>query len=259
MVSPCCLFIFDRIIIEVAGNQDRHKSSIEFDFGPNQTAHFGVTCPWVTKILHFELEYIWNQLAYLDQILCVASLGWGKGCIRFWGGLDQNSGFLGNRKPSLTYNGKNDVSTFSRLIFIRSFLYLQVHAWNLGRVRISARLDTDYGVSCPWGLKKSHRLIMGKWCLHVSSYILDQIVIKVAGIRERHKTGTGPIFGPLVSMAHLYVWNEIWPWHIGLRWAIVALWATCFLISWTRSDGYSSISANTLISIRYTYIRKSKG
>ena len=30
-------------------------------------------------------------------------------------------------------------------------------------------------------------------------------------------------------MAHLYVfWNEIWPWHIGRRWAIVALWATCY-------------------------------
>ena len=29
-------------------------------------------------------------------------------------------------------------------------------------------------------------------------------------------------------MAHLYVfWNEIWPWHIGLGWTIVALWATC--------------------------------
>ena len=29
-----------------------------------------------------------------------------------------------------------------------------------------------------------------------------------------------------------WVWiflNEIWPWHIGLRWAIVALWATCLL------------------------------
>ena len=47
------LFIFDRIIIKVAGNQDRHKSSIKFDFGPNQTTHFGVTCPWVTKISHF--------------------------------------------------------------------------------------------------------------------------------------------------------------------------------------------------------------
>ena len=27
-------FIFDRIIIKVAGNQDRHKSSDEFNFGP---------------------------------------------------------------------------------------------------------------------------------------------------------------------------------------------------------------------------------
>ena len=38
-------FIFDRIIIKVAGNQERHKSSDEFDLGPNQTTHFGVTCP----------------------------------------------------------------------------------------------------------------------------------------------------------------------------------------------------------------------
>ena len=38
-------FIFDRIIIKVAGNQERHKSSDEFDFGPDQTTHFGVTCP----------------------------------------------------------------------------------------------------------------------------------------------------------------------------------------------------------------------
>ena len=28
-----------------------------------------------------------SQLANLDQILCVASLGWGKGCVRFWGRL----------------------------------------------------------------------------------------------------------------------------------------------------------------------------
>ena len=49
------LFIFDRIIIKVAGNHDWHKSLVEFDFGLNQTTHFGVTCPWVTKISHF-----WN-------------------------------------------------------------------------------------------------------------------------------------------------------------------------------------------------------
>ena len=37
IMEKCCLhassFIFDRIIIKVAGNQDRHKSSDEFDFG----------------------------------------------------------------------------------------------------------------------------------------------------------------------------------------------------------------------------------
>ena len=39
------------------------------------------------KFHTYELEYLWSQLTYLDQILCVASLGWGKGCIRFWGRL----------------------------------------------------------------------------------------------------------------------------------------------------------------------------
>ena len=57
------------------------------------------------KFYTFELEYLWGQLTNLDQILCVASLGVGKGCIRFWGRLDQNSGVHGNRKPLLTYNG----------------------------------------------------------------------------------------------------------------------------------------------------------
>ena len=38
-------FIFDRIIIKVADNQDRHKRLFEFDFGPNQVSNFGVTCP----------------------------------------------------------------------------------------------------------------------------------------------------------------------------------------------------------------------
>ena len=58
------LFIFDQIIIKVAGNQDRHKSSIEFDFGPNQSSHFGVTCPWVTKISHF---WTWISLKPVGQ------------------------------------------------------------------------------------------------------------------------------------------------------------------------------------------------
>ena len=84
-------------------------------------------CHPPSSIVHtFKLEYLWSQLANLDQILYVSSLRWGKGCVRFWGSLDQNSGFYGNRKPQLTYNGENDVSIFSQLFMIRSFLYLQV-------------------------------------------------------------------------------------------------------------------------------------
>ena len=67
-MGKCCLhassFIFDQIIIKVDGNQDRHKSSLEFDFGPNQTTHFGVTCPWVMKISHF---WTWISLKPVGQ------------------------------------------------------------------------------------------------------------------------------------------------------------------------------------------------
>ena len=53
--------------------------------------------------------------------------------------------------------------------------------------------------------KISHRLIMGKWCLHAGSFIFDQIIIEVAGNQDRHKSSDEFDFGPLVSMAHLYV------------------------------------------------------
>ena len=96
--------------------------------------------PSVVVVHTFKLEYLWRQLANLDKILFVASLGWAKGCIRLWDRLDQNSGFHGNRKLPLTYNGKNGVSTFSRLFLIRSFLYLQVM-----RTCIKSRTSSNFG------------------------------------------------------------------------------------------------------------------
>ena len=92
------------------------------------------------KFYTFKLEYLWGQLANLHQILCVASLGLGKGCIMFWCRLDQNSGVHGNRKPPLTYNGENGVSTFSWLFLIRSSLYLQVT-----RTCIKSRMSSNFG------------------------------------------------------------------------------------------------------------------
>ena len=92
------------------------------------------------KFYTFELEYLWGQLANLDQILRVASMGVGKGCIMFWGRLDHNSGVHGNRKPPLTYNGENGVSTFSQLLLTRFFLYLQVT-----RTCIKSRTSSNFG------------------------------------------------------------------------------------------------------------------
>ena len=90
--------------------------------------------------LQMKLEYLWGQVANIDQILYEASLGRGKGCLRFWDRLDQNSGFHGNRKHPLTYNGENDFSTFSGLFLIRFFLYLQVT-----RKCIRSRMSLNFG------------------------------------------------------------------------------------------------------------------
>ena len=92
------------------------------------------------KFYTFELEYLWSQLANLDQILFVASTGVRKGCIMFWGRLDQNFGVQGSRKLPLAYNGENNVSTFSQLFLIWSFLYLQVM-----RTCIKSRSSSNFG------------------------------------------------------------------------------------------------------------------
>ena len=47
--------------------------------------------------------------------------------------------------------------------------------------------------------------VIGKWCLHASSFIFDRIIIKVAGNKDGHKSSDEFDFRPLVSMANMYV------------------------------------------------------
>ena len=96
-------------------------------------------------IHNFKHEYLCNQWADHNQILSEASLGWGKGCIRFWARSDQNSAFHGNRKLSLGNNGENGVSTFSRLFFFRSFSYLQAMM-----TCTRAQTSSNFGLIGPW-------------------------------------------------------------------------------------------------------------
>ena len=194
-MGKCCFhassFIFDRINIKVAGNQDRHKTRTTLISGQIRLLTLELLALERRKFYTSKLEYLWGQLANLDQILCVASLGVGKGCIMFWGRLDQNSGVHGNRRPPLTYNGENGVSTFSRLLLIGSFLYLQVT-----RTCINSQTSSNFGQIGPLTtelaalehLKISHIDIMGKWYLHSSSFILDRIIFKVSGNQDRHKS-----------------------------------------------------------------------
>ena len=58
------------------------------------------------KFHTFELEYLWSQLADLDQILCVASFGWGKGCIRFWGRWMKTLVSMATKSPHWFIMGK---------------------------------------------------------------------------------------------------------------------------------------------------------
>ena len=186
----------------------------------------------VVIVVHtFKLEYLWSHLANLDQILYVASLEWGKGCIRFWSRLDQNSGFHSNRNLPLAYNGENDVSTFSQLFLIWSFLYLQVT-----RTCIKSRTSLNFGKIGPLTtklaalerLKISHRLIMGKWCLHAISFIFDRTIIKVAGNQDRHKSSDESDFGQdqtthfgvtcpwMTKILHFRTWISLKP--VGQPW-----------------------------------------
>ena len=109
--------------------------------------------------------------------------------------MDQNSGVHDYRKPPLTYTGENGVSIFSRLLLIRSFLDLQV---------IKSRTSSNFGQIGPLTmelaalerLKNFHRLIMGKCCIHASSFIFVQIIIKVADNQDRNKSSVEFDFGP---------------------------------------------------------------
>ena len=142
--------------------------------------------------------------------------------------MDQNSGFHGNRTPPLTYNGENDVSTFSRLLLIRSFLYLQVT-----RTCIKSRTCSNFGQIGPLttelagleGLKNSHRLIMGKCCLHASSFIFYPIIIKLLVIRTGIKARTSLILGRirLLTLELLTLeWRKFYTFELESLWGQLA-------------------------------------
>ena len=188
----------------------------------------------------------------------------------FWGRLDQNSGVQGNRKPPLTYNEENGVSTFSRLLLIRSVLYLQVT-----RTCIKSRTSSNFGQIGPLTTELAALELLKNFpytyngensvSMLARSFLIEsssKLLVTRTGIKAWSSSILGRIRPLILELLALewrkfhtfeleYLWSQLanldqilcvaslgwgkgcirwpdWPWHIGLRWAIVALWATCF-------------------------------
>ena len=143
---------------------------------------------------------------------------------------------------------KNDVSTFSRLLLIWSSLNLQVtktciKSWTSSNFRQIRTLIAELVPLEFW--KIFQRVIMGKWCLHASLFLGNKDMFKnykrfdFWHVQTADIGGTKPwknncsliwkLFKFLMTLlAGLFEMRGCW--HIGLRWAIVALWATCFTL-----------------------------
>ena len=67
-------FIFYWIFIKLAGNQDRHKISDEFEFRPDRIRYFGVTCP--CGRIKFSIDILWNlQYTFQTEFFVTLFLG----------------------------------------------------------------------------------------------------------------------------------------------------------------------------------------
>ena len=149
-------FIFYRIISKVASNQDRHKSSVEFDFGPNQTTHFGVTCPWVTNISHF---WTWISLKpvgqYWSNFMC-SVIGVGKTLHKVLRQIEaKHLVSMAAESPHWLIMGE-----MMSPLFLGCFNpILDILAGNEDLHKISDKFEfrpgrtTVYWVCCPWSLK----------------------------------------------------------------------------------------------------------
>ena len=166
--------------------------------------------PRPSVVVHtFKLEYLWSQLANLGQILCVASLGWGKGCIRFWGRLDRNSGFHGNRNP---HWGKQCLHLFSVVFYPILFIL----AGNKGMHKISDMFEflpdrtTDYGVIRPWAFPLT---LNGENGVSIFSQLLwiqtsSNLQEMRTGIKSRTGSKFGRIWPVILELPALQRWKK---------------------------------------------------
>ena len=85
------------------------------------------------------------------------------------------------KKFPYTYNGKNEVITFSRLFLIGSFSYLQVM-----RTYIKNYMSLNFGQISPLTMELAALERLKNRCHHVISVDSDPIFLKLAGNKDMH-------------------------------------------------------------------------
>ena len=190
-----------------------------------------VRCPSLSTLSNFNISEASRPILIKSNFMCSVT-GVGERLHKILGQIRSKLWWPWQQKAPMTYNEENDVSTFSRLLLIRSFLYLQVT-----RTCIKSQTSLNFGQIGPLTtelaalerLKISHRLIMGKCCLHATSFIFDRIIIKVAGKQDRYKSSDEFDFGPdqtihfgvtcpwKTNILHFRTWISLRP--VGQSWS----------------------------------------
>ena len=106
-------FIFDRIFVKLAGNQDRHKSSIKFEFRPDRIGHFRVTIKFSIDIWNLQVQLTFQTLEFFVTLF--------SGTV--WPRRLKFGTHMGSRQIYHVYRNQAAAAYFSLYFFI--FLSLQ--------------------------------------------------------------------------------------------------------------------------------------
>ena len=199
------LFNFDWIIIKVASNQDRHKSSVKFNFGPNQTTHFGVTCPWVTKISHF---WTWISLKPVGQswsnFMC-SIIGVGERLHKVLGQIDL--GTLDSDEWSLPFGLL--VLLWQQLMQIVGQIWLNLVTWTCGS----------------WSEGHHELYFTVQWFCLISWRQSDVCTSYLGSINQY-----GPMFDLKINVGHCDLYSMVqWFWLIS--WRLFDVWTLFRIMS----------------------------
>ena len=214
-----------------------YKDSDEFEFWPDRTIDFGITCPLVRKketthirpcSEHSLLIFYWNlQITWTG--------------IKAWTSL--NSGYIGYLPFSAKKNKKiiRPCPAHTCSLFSFDWIFMKV-ADNLDRHKIlyefEFRLDhtIHFGVNCPWAPKKPIFDFVRSIACVIFIQSLWNLQINRTGVIRDIKYSRSLKLGHIALYISRFTFelHALDCWYIGSsRWAIVARWATCF---WVQSN-----------------------